>query len=1200
MAASKLVSVLEIICSCPTPHVRKEAEAFLTARQAAGSWPQLVADLADIVLVAPSTAELCFAATVAIRDTVKKQWSVRSVPPVPESVKNDLRHRIRTAFSSVNVFSTPRMVSLWGEVIALVASADFPKYWPTLVSDLGHAVSAAKAQAMPCVAALTTAAAATASVPVDLEQSPSVLPLLTSLLHALHSVLKALSAKRGATQPLVLAAFSPNLATECVAWANQWAEVLERAPRDTCHVRRGRLTGRSGAFPSLVAYQHVTHQFILVTKILLRCVVMVSANVGILPHVVALQCRLWSTWRQRNPTAQPRRPGHTSDGPGDFEGGDAVAVDRGEAAFVDVILRPIERLQKIMTAAFTKHPEKVAGFILSQSHAAAAAIANPAHWFFADWQLSTVDMLALNASSACSARTFGFISGLLQLRASNPQIANVCQALFAPSERIPNPLHGWLDLLLTVYFAEDTTSAETMELWRADPATYVIETDVETSPDDPVHAAVACYLDLTSEGGVVARREAWELISQRLTRSDATTPQGVESLCTGLRALAEGYNTLLGPEGSEERSRAEQHVVGLFTSAMFPTIERYLAHQSAPTEAHVNRPLDLWLSTQLARRVVHTMGMWCDSIASVELRAMVHRSLVAVMKCPAVQPVVLVTAIRTAQQYVSSNYFTIAELTPDALDAEMKATAVATTFLGNGHPKMIQELAGFAYVLLEKAGYTAGIAGRGALTLFAPCLRHLMSAAQQVVEKDDTYGEDGATPQAAAARVILEVLATAVLLTAEGDAPFCFDATWDMTTAFICPPPRSPFVDWAGDEAWAVALNVARMLPSGTTTRLDEGTRAPWTLDDAAVRSMHRVASQVIAFASHHFKTRIAFEALSTCVRCLATAVLWLSDDHVLAAISTSFGPDGLMQFFTSEFPPLVRRVSDYFCASSSSSERRTLHAPATASHGTDAPRNNEDDDAEGGDDDFDHPAGDGDDDALASAHWCLWEALLILWDRGYVLFGSSAGSGGRTGEADQAVVAGVTTVALHLSSMAGGDAVNGVYPAAALSRVLLLLLTASQRGMPSDRYHAVGQQLCDVRNAQSALCWARCIDAAINALDYAKAPYLAQLAICGFGRITAFSQEQGSPLPDSAAALPALIEGASTLTTAHRECYGEDAAMDEGRTDVPTHGEDPSNTYAEAWCDEGALHTTVPHRQRLKRQWASDGVAWRSSVFQW
>ncbi|CCW70207.1 unnamed protein product [Phytomonas sp. Hart1] len=393
-----------------------------------------------------------------------------------------------------------------------------------------------------------------------------------------------------------------------------------------------------------------------------------------------------------------------------------------------------------------------------------------------------------------------------------------CVRSFSESELLPRLLRR-----LVVDFLPDDTSIETRQGWEVGTEAERAAEDMDLSIkdiDSIAGAAASLFTALTGSaaGEAACLRVAWPLLNGLLQ------------------------------EGGEREATAALHAIGLghYTMAFS---EKFTCHSSYLTFLEKKLMPIIWNASSgdvaimpslfILRRVIWLVGMWCESVPHVEHRLQIHTALGKVLWAYQDNIVIVLTALRAVQNFVSSYNFSVGELTSTLLDTIFGAIQRLLPRLHS--PYSVKEMAGIMHILVEKGAVQAH--GDFILDIILPAVMQFISAC-------------GAEDEGASSRDMSTIMALLDCLQSSTKICTSDDAICRMYSLVIlkCTTPGLPLTPWVEDNAWELLLVMGRSIGRAGTTSLR------FFLKEALSWSLHN--------------TQREFSSLYLTIRCVYTFLL--------------------------------------------------------------------------------------------------------------------------------------------------------------------------------------------------------------------------------------------------------------------------------------------------------------------------------------
>ncbi|CAD2215881.1 hypothetical protein ADEAN_000333900 [Angomonas deanei] len=383
-----------------------------------------------------------------------------------------------------------------------------------------------------------------------------------------------------------------------------------------------------------------------------------------------------------------------------------------------------------------------------------------------------------------------------------------CLRLFATS-----PLLDRLLSCIVVTYFPDPVDDEKLQEWEAEPEKALEDLDTGyDNEESPVYCAEQLFLAMTGSTYTSERCSSkfWGLFSELLSHNDD------RSITAALHAIGVGYYTLSSTsDNSGYLTFLDTHLLPLLKDSADPTKPK--------------------ASVFVYRRVVWVIGMWCESVLDLAHRQLVHRYLEAFIHIQTNNALVL-TSLRSVENFISDNNFTLEELTPTSVDTVLATIERALTVLKS--PSSVKQLAAIVYLLVEKGAICLN--GEVILRLFSPVAVQFVSDYERSVAMDAETEVNIGTLES-----LLECLSSGVKVASDESA------FWPLLDALIipCTAPERVLAPWVEDSAWELLLQMCKF----SVTYAEVSERAfQWCLRNA----------------------ERDFEALPTTTRCVAALLL--------------------------------------------------------------------------------------------------------------------------------------------------------------------------------------------------------------------------------------------------------------------------------------------------------------------------------------
>ncbi|CCW64099.1 unnamed protein product [Phytomonas sp. EM1] len=443
-----------------------------------------------------------------------------------------------------------------------------------------------------------------------------------------------------------------------------------------------------------------------------------------------------------------------------------------------------------------------------------------------------------------------------------------------------SPLLPRLLRSLIVGFLADDTSAEALREW--DVAAERVAGEMDVDMDDEA-SLTGCseqlFLALTgsTNGGPASLRAAWLLVNRLLEGGEG-------DVTAALHAIGIGYYTMAASATTGDH----RDYLDFLHGRLLPMMQAASFGGSAPTT-----------SLFILRRVVWLVGMWCESVPHPPHRRQVHAALETVLRAYQGSPVMVLTALRAVENFVSDSNFSVEELTETSLETIFGSLQSLLPRLRS--PDSVKAVAGLAHVLIEKGALRAH--GDFVLDIFLPAVVQLLSACEAAPSKagdglpaggeggslDDGEEGGGGCRDMITLGALLECLQSSIKVCATEEA------VWRPFSPVVvaCSAPGRVATPWVEDGAWALLLEMGRGVGKAG---------GPATLQP--------LLAEALRWSLHH--TQREFSALPLVLRCVYTLLLgWGgSAEDFFAGEATP------LQWLTTMWcTPIPELRSAYFCA---------------------------------------------------------------------------------------------------------------------------------------------------------------------------------------------------------------------------------------------------------------------------------------------
>lgn len=356
-----------------------------------------------------------------------------------------------------------------------------------------------------------------------------------------------------------------------------------------------------------------------------------------------------------------------------------------------------------------------------------------------------------------------------------------------------------METIITRFLADDCSS-EVVRQWDTNPERGVEELEMDCDDElSPVSCAEQLFLGLTGseENAAICLNVAWAIVKNLLT-------EGQEVLITAaLHAVGIGYYTM----------RNNSDYLSFLEFKLLPILQNATTVVASTTTGESSA-----VSVAVLRRVIWMVGMWCESVPEMEQRRQVHNALASVLVlCTPSSPgrglMLALVALRSVENFVSDENFTVEELQPPALLESILQT-IALVLPQLRSPSVVSQQVGFLYVLMEK-GCIPAPGGNTVITLVLPTAQGLVDEIQnksslpslvgeKEAEDDDNAGK-GEPLKMSVVLTLLECLRGAVTISS-GTAEI-----WELLPVVLaCTHPEGVLAAYVEEEAWELLLIMAR------------------------------------------------------------------------------------------------------------------------------------------------------------------------------------------------------------------------------------------------------------------------------------------------------------------------------------------------------------------------------------------------------
>lgn len=376
-------------------------------------------------------------------------------------------------------------------------------------------------------------------------------------------------------------------------------------------------------------------------------------------------------------------------------------------------------------------------------------------------------------SEKCMCRAMRLLTCLFAAEDGDTWIAQ-CIATLCQSPLLPPLMRN----MICGFLADDTSSAAMRE-WSGKPEKVVSEFDIDIDDEaSPVSCTEQLFLAMTSStvGAALSLTVAWSVVNELLAAG------GEEGVTAALHAIGVGYYTMADAQNPA-------NYLEFLSSRLLPILRMSSSLNAA------ERP-----TLFVLRRVVWLVGMWCESVTSPLLRREVHVALEEMLQ-QHTDIVIVLTALRTIQNFISDNCFSRAELAPTSVQTILRVVQQVLPHLRS--PTSVKEVAGLVYVLIEKEVVTAQ--GAFILSVFTPAIILFIEnhALQTTVESPSGSEDDF---NMSCLTMLLDCLASAVRVCSDDSV------MWSLFHPVVCACTTlgRPVTPWSEDSAWELLLTIAR------------------------------------------------------------------------------------------------------------------------------------------------------------------------------------------------------------------------------------------------------------------------------------------------------------------------------------------------------------------------------------------------------
>lgn len=424
-----------------------------------------------------------------------------------------------------------------------------------------------------------------------------------------------------------------------------------------------------------------------------------------------------------------------------------------------------------------------------------------------------------------------------------------------------SPLLAPLMQTIITRFLADDCSPEAMDQWDESPEKGLEELEVECDDElSTASCAEQLFLALTGSdsSAPACLNAAWSIVKNLFHEGQEM------SVTAALHAVGIGYYTMR--DNSDYLSFLKLNLLPILRNSTGALGSTEIGNSSA-------------VSFAVLRRVVWMVGMWCESVPEVSQRQQVHTALADVLlSCTPTSTgrglMLALTALRSVENFVSDEHFTVDELHPPAL-LESILQSVARILPHLRCPSVVKQQVGFLYVLMEK-GCIPPPGGNRVLALLLPTIHELVGAIHtkaassclpdREVEdngNNSTDDEDNMQMRIPVVSALLECLGAAVKISSDTEL------VWNLLPVVMaCAQPEGVLAAYVEEEAWELLYTMVRY-SSVYVSRIEEALQ--WCL----------------------LSVTRDFASLSTVLSCVAACVLcsnlpaeqFFSPDQVIGAL---------------------------------------------------------------------------------------------------------------------------------------------------------------------------------------------------------------------------------------------------------------------------------------------------------------------------
>lgn len=375
---------------------------------------------------------------------------------------------------------------------------------------------------------------------------------------------------------------------------------------------------------------------------------------------------------------------------------------------------------------------------------------------------------------------------------------------FAASHLLPDLMQ-----VIILHCLADNCTSEALTRWDENPEKGVEELDVECDDEfSTVSCAEQLFLALTgSEGSApMTLQTAWAIVKEPLSKDlkGELDDDLKRNVTAALHAVGIGYYTM----------STNSDYLSFLETTLLPILQN-------ATNAFTNQMTERsreW-SVAILRRVIWMIGMWCESVPEVYQRREVHKALANVLfLCAPGSPgrgvMLALTALRSVENFVSDDRFTVAELHPPAV-LESILHAVAHVLPRLQSPSVVKQQIGLLYVLMEK-GAIPSPGGDTVVRLLLPVVNDLVATtlreSSPSLSREGAREEDDHQAEEESSELKLAVLGT-VLECLSGAVKICSgsELIWDLLPIVVaCTQPGGALAAHVEEEAWELLCTMAR------------------------------------------------------------------------------------------------------------------------------------------------------------------------------------------------------------------------------------------------------------------------------------------------------------------------------------------------------------------------------------------------------